>query len=92
MESADLSDDRTSLFSTGHPSSSGEGIGMLTQTFLDMVVTFKPTPPPARAKKQNPDVDLGVTNFDNSVQKTLDHEIMFYQIMQEKTQTQTLTF
>ena len=74
VESADISDDHTTLFSTGPPICSGEGMAMFTQTFLDTVVTFKPTPTPARAKKPKPDADLGVTPLDTFVQKMLDHQ------------------
>ena len=71
-ELVDTSDDHSSLFAMSVPTCSSENIPTFTQTFPDTVVTFKPTP--ARAKKPKPDIDLGVTPLDTSVQKTLDYK------------------
>ena len=51
-----------------------EPSSLFTQTFPDMVVTFKSRPTPARVKKAKPDLDLGVKPLESSVQETLDYK------------------
>ena len=62
-----VQDGMTTTTDTGNTS-------LFSQTFLDIVVTFKATPTPARAKKAKPDFDLGVQPLGSSVQKTLDYQ------------------
>ena len=51
-----------------------DGSSLFTQTFRDMVITFKTNPTPARTKKPKPDLDLGVRPLEKSVQKSLDYK------------------